>query len=87
MNADQHLWQEWVATIRRWQMQEWFASLLEAAGPLAILGAQVVYVTQPLLNVVWSEKQLEAVARLLEDTQQTRSFVELLREASNSEPV
>jgi hypothetical protein len=81
MDMDQHLWRVWVNAIHQWGLQQWIASILEAAGPLTILGAQIVYITEPVLNLALPENHLQAVARLLEEPIRTRAFVELLREA------
>ncbi|MEW5872403.1 MAG: hypothetical protein AB1894_24275 [Chloroflexota bacterium] len=56
-------------------------TMLEAAGPLAILGAQAVYMGQPILGLALPKGHLEAVARMLEEPESTQAFVELLREA------
>ncbi|MBN1146762.1 MAG: hypothetical protein JXA78_05875 [Anaerolineales bacterium] len=81
MNADQHLWQVWASYLQRWGVKDWAAYLLEAVGPLAILGAQAIYIGQPLFNQWMPEGHLAALARLLEDSADTRSFVDFLREA------
>ncbi len=82
MNADQHMWRVWASAIRQWGLQNWVATMLEAAGPVTILGAQVVYFGQPLLGLALPKGHLEAVARMLEEPTHTRAFVDLLREAS-----
>lgn len=84
MNADQNIWWVWANAIRRWGMEEWVASFLDAAGPLTVLGAQAVYIGQPLLEHVLPGSHLNALARLLEDTTQTQAFTTLLREESAS---
>ena len=81
MNADQHIWQVWASYLQRWGVRDWAAHVLEAVGPLAILGAQVVYIGQPLLYQSVPEGHLDALARLLEDSNNTRAFVDFLREA------
>ena len=81
MDTDQHLWRAWVTALSRWGLQDWVASMLESAGPLTILGAQVVYITQPFLSLALPEGHLAAVARLLEEPAHTRAFTALLREA------
>jgi hypothetical protein len=58
------------------------AALLEALGPLTLVGAQAVYFSQPLLGAILPEQQLEALARVLEDRQETEAFVLILREAN-----
>lgn len=81
MDTDQQLWRVWINALSRWGVRDWVASFLEAAGPLAILGAQMVYVVQPILNLALPENHVHAAARLLEEPVRTRAFVELLREA------
>jgi len=82
MSSDQHIWRVWASILQRWGVEEWVASFLEATGPLAILGAQVVYISQPLLRHSIPEDHLDALARLLEDSTHIRAFVDFLREAS-----
>ena len=81
MNADQHIWQVWASNLQRWGVKDWAATMLEAVGPLAVLGAQAIYIGQPLLNQSMPEGHLDALARLLEDSTNTRAFVDFLREA------
>lgn len=83
MNTDQHMWRAWVSAIRRWGLEDWVGTMLEAAGPLTILGAQVVYLGQPMFGLALPKGHLEAVARMLEEPESTRAFVDLLREASS----
>jgi len=60
------------------------ASFLEAAGPLNLLGAQVVYFTQPLLINAVPDDHLIALTRMLEDTDCTQDFIAYLREANST---
>ena len=80
MEAYRHIWQSWANTLHRWGMGDWVASFLEAAGPLTIIGAQAVYLGQPLFKLAVPENHLDALAHLLEDDGQTRAFATLLRE-------
>lgn len=59
--------------------------MLEAMGPLSVLGAQAVYIGQPLLRLAFAGEYLEALTQLLEDNQRQRAFVSLLREVPSSE--
>ena len=61
-------------------MRDLVAALLEAAGPLAFLGAQVIYFGQPLLNGVMRVEDLQALTGLLEDRDQVHAFTKYLRE-------
>jgi hypothetical protein len=81
MNADQHIWQVWASYLQRWGVRDVVAQILEAAGPLAILGAQFIYIGQPLVGPSRSRNHLDALARVLEDRDYTRAFVDFLKEA------
>ncbi len=82
MYDEQHIWRVWAEFLQRWGMEDSIAALLDAAGPLSILGAQFIYLSQPLLNMALPEKHLAALAWLLEEPARTRAFAEYLREAS-----
>jgi hypothetical protein len=58
------------------------ATLLEAAGPLTVLGAQALYVGQPVLRSFVPGKQIDALASMLENPAETQQFVVFLRESS-----
>jgi hypothetical protein len=87
MSADQDIWQVWARTLQRWGVTERVAVLLETAGPLTILGAQIVYVSQPFIGWVMPDDHMDALSRLLEDSAQTQEFVNFLREATAGEPI
>ncbi len=82
MGADHPLWEMWARTLRRWGMQSFTASLLEAVGPLSTLGAQFVYLGQPLLSSLVSRSHLDALATMLDNPAETQQFVVFLRERS-----
>ncbi len=84
MDGDQYIWRKWARILQRWGMKDGVASFLEAAGPLSILGAQLVYMGQPILDDIVSTDHMNALVRMLEDTNRTREFVTYLREASIS---
>lgn len=81
MDEDQQIWRSWASILQRWGLEQWAASILEAAGPLSVLGAQAVYLSAPLLKNILPTAQLETLARTLEDANQTQAFVNCLREA------
>ena len=58
------------------------ASLLEVAGPITLLGAQVVYISQPFFSHSGAKTHLAALAELLEEPETTRSFIKFLREGT-----
>lgn len=80
MIANHYIWQVWANTLHRWGLEELVATLLEASGSLAWLGAQVVYLGQPLLDDLLPEGHLDALVGLLEDRQQAIEFVTFLKE-------
>jgi hypothetical protein len=84
MIPDHPSWEVWIKTLRHWGMQFLVASLLEAAGPLTMLGAQFIYLSQPVLNGIMPGRQVDALATLLEDPAETRQFIVSLRESSLS---
>jgi hypothetical protein len=80
MEANQHNWRIWAGNLHRWGIDGWMAAVLEAAGPLTVLGAQLVYIGKPLLQGFVPGDKLDSLALLLEDTTQTHAFIALLRE-------
>lgn len=80
MERDRHIWRYWARNLQRWGLTKWVAALLEALGPLTIIGAQFIYVSQPLLSGSRPGEQLDGLARLLEDSSTTRAFIDYLRE-------
>jgi hypothetical protein len=80
MNCDQQVWRHWAARLKKWGIVNLVASLLEALGPLTVVGAQFVYLGQPLLRGVFPEGSLNSAARLLEDPGQVQAFARILRE-------
>jgi hypothetical protein len=77
------VWQQWADRIRKWGLENVVAALLEAAGPLTILGAQVVYLAQPVLSAFLQDRYLSALVVLLEDAEQSRMFIGYLREGAS----
>ena len=74
------IWKNWSTSIRRWGFQNFIVWLLEAAEPAHVLGAQMIYVGQPLLVKFVSNGQIQALASLLEEPEQAHAFAEYLRE-------
>jgi hypothetical protein len=81
MSADHPFWEIWAKTLRRWGMQALAASLLEAAGPLTTLGAQMVYLSQPVLGSFLPRGHINALATMLDNPAETQQFVVFLRES------
>lgn len=68
-------WSTWADSLRRFKLDGLVSWFLEAGSPLSALGAQVLYVSQPFLG----GKQINAIARMLEDENETQAFVRYLR--------
>ena len=68
-------WSKWAESLRRLKLDGFAAWLLEAGGPLTILSAQAVYMSQPFIG----GKNLNSLAQMLEDDDQTQAFARYLR--------
>ncbi len=74
MNAVHSPSEAMVERLRRSGLADFVAAILEAAAPLAFVGAQAAYLVEPVLGSRTAE-----VARALEDPQQLAGLVERLR--------
>lgn len=81
MIGNQHIWKAWADILHRWGAEEVLATLLDATGPLNFLGAQMIYLGQPILNAVLPEDHVSAFANILDDPEETRAFTSYLRQA------
>jgi len=77
------LWSQWALFLHRHGMENLAAWALEAAGPLTALGAQLLYVAGPLLRPALSTGQIDSLASLLENGDESRAFAAFLREADS----
>jgi hypothetical protein len=68
-------WSQWAETLRRFKMDGFAAWLLDAGAPLAVMGAQVLYVGQPFMG----GEKFNALAHMLEEESETEAFVNYLR--------
>ena len=68
-------WSEWAQSLRRLKLDVLAAWLLEAGGPLTVLGAQAVYLGQPFLG----GKKLDSLAHMLEEDEESQAFARYLR--------
>jgi hypothetical protein len=71
-------WPLWINSLRKHGMTDLAAWLLEAAGPLNILGAQVLYLGQPFVPPV-ANPGWHALANLLEREDEAKAFAALLK--------
>ena len=68
-------WPQWAESLRRLKLDGLAAWCLEAAGPLTVLGAQALYLTQPFLG----GKRLDSLALMLEEDEEPQAFARYLR--------
>jgi hypothetical protein len=80
MKKNHHIWRVWVKTLHRWGVDNLVASFLEAAGPLTIIGAQAIYVGQPVLGSFLPDEHLKVLAVVLEQDDEREAFVSFVRE-------
>lgn len=74
MKTPREYWPRWAETLRRYQLDNIVASLLEAGNPLALLGAQALYFSQGFIG----SDQLTALATTLEEENEARAFASFL---------
>lgn len=72
--------QHWAQLLKGWGLHQFAAAWLEVAGPLNVVGAQLVYLTQPVLNGFLDDRSLSSLAWMLEEPEQTKTFIQFLRE-------
>ena len=69
----------WARRLQRLGLANWVAALLESNAGLGVLGAQALHVGTPLLNGFLDEDGLRQAADTLEDPQNIKAFIQLLR--------
>ena len=80
MIARRHIWEAWAQRLHRWGVEAWVAAWLESAGPLNLLGAQLLYIAQPWLQRTMPVDHFDALAELFEEHSQASSFAAFLRQ-------
>ena len=75
--------EKWIESLYKLRLQNLTATFLEALGPMNLLGAQLVYLSQPVLSPFIPKDQSQDLATILEDPSETTLFIEALR---NYEP-
>ncbi len=73
-------WSKWAESLRRLKLDSLAAWFLEAGGPLTLLGAQAVYMSQPFIG----GKKLDSLAQMLEEDEETQAFARYLRGEGSS---
>jgi hypothetical protein len=78
MDSSRAYWPIWTDFLRRQGLTELAAWFLEASGPLNVLGAQLLYLGQPFAPAS-ANQGLRALADLLEQEEEARTFIVLLK--------
>lgn len=71
--------EKWIQALYKLRLQHFTAAFLEALGPINLLGAQLVYLSQPILSPFIPQEQSRDFARILEDPSETDRFIKALR--------
>jgi hypothetical protein len=74
MKSSREFWLGWAESLQKYQLQEFVASLLEAASPLTFLGAQALHFSGGFVQ----NDQLTALASMLEDETEAQAFASFL---------
>jgi hypothetical protein len=79
MEVESPAWKTWAEMLKNKGLDGPAAALIEAAGPLNLVLAQLVYFSQPFLGRMAPGGQWEALGHLLEDRESSHSFAAFLR--------
>jgi len=82
--AERTSWPIWAGFLRDRGLENLAAWTIEVAGPLTVLGAQVLYLGSPFLRSAFSNEQMDALAGMLEDQREAVAFAAFLREETPS---
>jgi len=82
MSEYQESWLYWARVLQRWGIKNGVATLLEIAGSLTMVMAQILYLFQPTLSGAVSSSSLRAIARILESPDDRLEFITFLRKAT-----
>jgi hypothetical protein len=81
LQPEQHkILRSWAGRLQQWRVHQLAAAILEAGGPLNVIGAQFVYLTQPVLGGFLAREQVDTLAGMLEAPEKTKTFIRYLRE-------
>jgi hypothetical protein len=86
MSENQPVLTTWVLALQHKGINKEVATILETAGSLSVLVAQLIYLSQPFLSWVVSSQSLDACARVLENSSTRQEFIARLKEGITHEP-
>jgi hypothetical protein len=79
MEPERVFWTRWAQGLQRWGLMEPAAAVLDAAGPLNVVFAQLLYAAAPIFQSEPSNNSWQALGQVLEDHHERRSFTAFLR--------
>ncbi len=80
MNTSKVIWQDWIDVLHARGIAGVMAIFLEAVSPLAVAGAQLIFVGEPLFSLLIPSQKMSAVTDLLEDTHNYMDFIAALKQ-------
>ena len=81
MQVNHQKWHQWAQYLQRTHLIGFFGFLLDAAGPLRIIAAQSLLLAQPFFH----QSNLNDLASLLEDKEQSQAFLEYINQKEFNE--
>jgi hypothetical protein len=78
MDTPRAYWPVWMDSLRKMGLTDLVIWFLEAAGPLNVVGAQIIYLGQPFIPAS-SNQSVRALAHLLEQEDEARAFAAQLK--------
>ena len=78
MDSPRTYWPKWTESLHRLGLDGFAALLLEAGGPVHILGAQLLYMGEPFASPQASDG-IHALANLLEQENEAQAFAAILK--------
>ena len=84
MPSDRSFWPEWARLLHQWGVRDVVIVLLEAASPVHLVLANLVYAGQPFFNQWVAGERVRALANLFEDQDESKSFAAFLREETSA---
>ena len=80
MQDSRSYWSRWADKLHILGVSDLAAALLDGAGSLRLLAAQLVHASTPFIGSAAAADQWQALASLLEDKDTAQQFVSFLRE-------
>ena len=75
---ERKIWLKWSNFLHHWGLDAHAGILIDAAGPLRLLMAQVVMIAEPFLRMNTDRGDWSAVVKIFEDPEESESFTRFL---------